>query len=201
MLARWFQSRTRFARFIILLAVTIGGIGPLTHVPSAQAYVLENVYPAQWTGIRLYEGSIATAIEKQGFESGVTAWTNSGAGVSFTYWGSTSGAEITVKTYSANDGNEAVTYINLTSTICNGWQQTNNAAIQLNDLNIQSYGVGRVQSVAAHELGHALGLDHNTGAVIMNTDGKARYVTYGVTTPQTDDVNGVKAIKSRCGAP
>jgi hypothetical protein len=44
--------------------------------------------------------------------------------------------------------------------------------------------------VAAHELGHALGLDHeNVKTALMNP-----YYSDGIETPQTDDINGLKAI-------
>ncbi|MHC4269920.1 MAG: matrixin family metalloprotease [Planctomycetota bacterium] len=44
--------------------------------------------------------------------------------------------------------------------------------------------------VATHELGHALGLDHdNTFPALMNTT-----YSQNIETPQTDDINGLRAI-------
>lgn len=57
---------------------------------------------------------------------------------------------------------------------------------------------GALKSAAVHELGHIFGLNENgTTKTIMNykTYGEnSRYETYRLTTPQTDDVNGVNAI-------
>lgn len=53
-------------------------------------------------------------------------------------------------------------------------------------------------SVTAHEFGHCLGLaDLVSQKAIMNGKtwgSKSRYETYGFTTPQTDDKNGIKHL-------
>ncbi|WP_060669272.1 matrixin family metalloprotease [Oceanobacillus caeni] len=58
----------------------------------------------------------------------------------------------------------------------------------LNDYAVKNSKVA--QSTAVHELGHALGIAHNNGTSIMNSNRDRNKMI----TPQTDDVNGVKSI-------
>ncbi len=55
-----------------------------------------------------------------------------------------------------------------------------------------------LKSVIVHEMGHVFGLnDNGTTKTIMNAytyGSNSRYGYYGLSTPQTDDVNGVNAI-------
>lgn len=67
----------------------------------------------------------------------------------------------------------------------------------LNAYHTVSYSSEKVRSVTAHEIGHTFGLDHEVGPVLMNgrTCGTlSRWCTYGINTPQQDDINGVNAI-------
>lgn len=52
---------------------------------------------------------------------------------------------------------------------------------------------GKVLSAVAHEEGHALGLDHVGNYVLMYPT-TASYSFYGITTPQTDEVLGVRYL-------
>lgn len=47
-----------------------------------------------------------------------------------------------------------------------------------------------MRSIAGHELGHGLGLNHSTSTAIMNTS-RDRYVIY---VPQSDDTSGIAAL-------
>ena len=73
------------------------------------------------------------------------------------------------------------------------------AIIQLNSAKSTTWNDnGALQSVAIHEFGHALGLDHVKNArVIMNpyTWGEnSRYGDFGITTIQADDINGANLL-------
>ena len=58
---------------------------------------------------------------------------------------------------------------------------------------IKSYPLSKSQGVAAHELGHIAGLDHTNRCVLMVPNSPAR-ASCGISTPQTDDRNGIAAM-------
>lgn len=65
----------------------------------------------------------------------------------------------------------------------------------LNMYYTDGYGANKRRSVSGHELGHSLGLWEVTGgAELMNKATPSRYDTYGVYTPQQDDINGVNFL-------
>ena len=66
---------------------------------------------------------------------------------------------------------------------------------ELNTKYAQYFMPEKMISVAAHELGHALGLaDTSTNDSLMNRTTSVRYGTYGIYYPQTDDINGANYL-------
>jgi hypothetical protein len=65
------------------------------------------------------------------------------------------------------------------------------AHVFLNYWYTSGYSAGTSQGVAAHELGHAIGLDHTSGCVLMNPNTGNRC---GLTGPVSDDINGTNHL-------
>ena len=81
----------------------------------------------------------------------------------------------------------------LTSITVQGSEITD-ADCYLNTYYTGSYTTNQRRSVASHEIGHSLGLDDTSGAVVMNGYTDDRYGEYGVYTAQQDDIDGVNAM-------
>jgi len=142
-----------------------------------------------------------TGNDRTAFQNGLNAWNNSPAPVIFVSGSATNQVEMRDE----NDGNSGYDgYTNYnTSSRCNhsGYSIVVYAWAVLNTYFTNGYSGPETQSVAAHELGHTIGL----GDVTTNTNGTRQLMYYytptrwgqwGINTPQTDDVNGIKAIYS-----
>jgi predicted Zn-dependent protease len=70
------------------------------------------------------------------------------------------------------------------ATYCGAW---------INHYYLKGYSQNKAAGVAAHELGHVLGLDHTSGCVLMYAYSDYRD-SCGANSPKADDINGINAI-------
>lgn len=64
----------------------------------------------------------------------------------------------------------------------------------LNYYYIQGYNPYKANSVSVHEMGHLLGLAHETGCVSMVDNTYDRYEVCGIVSPTQDDIDGVNYL-------
>jgi len=194
MFARLHHSRAAVVRLVVALALGAGL--SIAQSPAAHAYYIAGVYWNHMTNIQ-YQMASVSSNDYNGFINGMRAWNNSSAPAIFT-----AGAN-QLYLYDVNDsstGYAGYTFPpNGTGGQCNGWLRISYDSVWLNQYYTNNENAQQVQSTAAHELGHVLGLAHNnnTTAVLMYYS-LARWNQSGVDTPQQDDINGDSYIYRDC---
>lgn len=172
--------------------VVIAGVLLAASYTPARAY---NLSGYQWhsVGSLTFWNYTALATDRTAFGAAAQAWTNTPTPVWITAASSQGSEHIGNYSVDRNDvGWDGLTiwwngpdgYLTYTQE-------------KLNDHFTASYSIAERQSVSVHEYGHALGLAHTPGPVIMNgaTCGAfSRWCTYSIKVPTGDDVNGVNFL-------
>jgi hypothetical protein len=169
------QRGTRNATRSVFVATAIGAIVTLT-AASASAYTLEG---PRWTN-QPHSGCCANFVVHVLVQ-------NSPANVVMRPT-STAEAMNAEDYYNSNTSEDGYTQYSYT-----GGSFTT-ADSNLNDYYVLHYSAGEAQSVGVHELGHAMGLGHAPGCVIMNAYTSTRWGSCHIDTPQSDDTNGINSL-------
>lgn len=185
-------------RLKVSVPLSIASILTLVIIHNAAAYVTT---PARWPN-QPYSGcclSLDVALftsepyDSIGAQNGVNAWNYTAAANVYYNWvsnGADWDARIQDNYWSSprTPGRINIHYTDSDQTTISYEE------IILNTYFTATYPSGKIQEVAAHELGHANGLgDLDSGCVLMNQDAYVVWDLCGINTPQPDDINGVNS--------
>jgi predicted Zn-dependent protease len=164
--------------------LSVLGVGP------ASAYHLEG---PRWGGtptsgccanIHVQYASGFYPDDQVAYNSAIIAWNQSAANVLLV----SGSSKLTIDDVI----NNSVTWDGITNYTYSGSSFTA-ANVLLNYHFTIGYDSSKTKGVAAHELGHALGLAHTSGCVLMTPDTPTRS-SCGISGPTSDDVNGVNHL-------
>ncbi len=187
------RSRTLFLSIATLCVMFLGV------TPEANAY---NLMGIKWAGEPAPHVCCANFTYRQfaGHSNDYAGWVNGAAGwsnsLAYAYWRpATVGEEADAR----DTDNGSVSWDGLSQwryyTGSNGQSYFSApVTVTLNYYYTKNYYVNKTTSVAEHELGHAMGLGHAPGCVIMNSNTQSRYQDCHVYQVQPDDAYGVNAL-------
>lgn len=190
--------RRRLSLLVVLGVLAAAALAAAPR-PAAATYQLEG---ARWPNqpgagvccaVLQYEMNIiiwANNADVTGWQNGAAAWNNSAALV----WVNPAPGNSPINLIDTTDSVDG--WYGLTSLSSSGGTFTG-ATAWLNAFYTQGMSAAQIQTVATHELGHVIGLAHDTDAcAVMNPDPGTMTTFCGgwVNTPQQDDVDGVNAL-------
>lgn len=182
-------------RFGKVCAGLAGAILPVMalSVVQASAYTLEGV---TWSGgvgsLQIYNSNLSSS-DVSVMQNAASEWANTPTPVAYNWTSYSSSADIKVSSaYNSSVSWDGITTYNSSG----GHFVAGSVVVQLNDYWFWTipYTYDEEISVAAHELGHTLGLNHSSIASALMYYSTSRYTQYGTYTPQQDDINGVNAM-------
>lgn len=201
-------QRLFFHTLSLSIALVCALLVSLVHAPiaSASTYSLNGSYWPNNLSIRYIKDSM-TSKDSAGFSNALTAWNGSAAPIYF----QTASSGNHVELWDENDGGNTIvgySWENTTSNGCNANGKTvyitYYAAAYLNTYytNGSNYtSNGAIQAAAAHELGHTVGLGHDSSTyALMYISLDVYWFQHGIKTPQSSDISGTNAIYVPCGS-
>ena len=183
------RLRTTIAVSAMAICTTLLATAP--NEPAAAYKLLNCKFP---TSTLYWQDSMTTSGYSTVARNSVSAWYATKTPLILTRVTSGANFRLTDGNY-GNTGFDGITY-----RTCSSDGYNVKAPISwLNTYYTDGYSVAKRQSVMVHEVGHALGLDEFsarscTNVPIMQPDTETRYDACLLTTPQSDDVNGIHAM-------
>jgi Matrixin len=178
----------------IVLPLTAALVAASLVAPGALAYHLYGGKMPTALGLRWQWGNGLGSADMTAFTNARTAWTETPTQICICT--QVSDGSFHIEFMGVN--NNSVNWDGISSIIPS---PTSNpymfAYAEMNKHFTDGYVAGARQSVAAHEIGHTLGLAHTNGAVLMNpytlgTSG--RWQAYGIKVPTQDEINGINYL-------
>lgn len=194
LLARWARART--------VAVATG-VALLIGCPAASAYVTWSDRHLTYgvSGQKYWISDGAASFAGTAINSSVSLWNATSTPVSYSRTTTKSASRLDWYHVTTDDGFCAVTRMFVNTTNVNGatgaptsnwwWAKVNIRTI-FHDTDLCGPTNHR-PAVLAHEMGHAMGLAHAPGSVLMNAH-IAWSDFYGINAPRADDIAGIKHL-------